>query len=285
MANNCTWEKYARYNIGWDGGLKDTGDFVGVPAFGKDYYGNYRAFVLQIKTPPTISSNENIFQIQMLTCRAAYSGSGTDTWYYAIMDTSYNFNDGSGGSTPIPNLPPTSGKYQTGSFSLYSPSQNSGYLYQTIQLDPFTDIKADTSYQIWFWSDTPYVYHGSTSGIGYICSKASYGGTIVVSLLQSETSSSPEKPDETTKDYFEWEIPKTKDNWQISAHEWNAFCRRVNSVLGINIENDFSSGEYFTAEMYNQAAEALGLKTRVFIKGHFNGEHLNNLVTALNAKI
>lgn len=277
MSQSCTCTGFARYNIGWDGGLKSLSTFVGSPVFGKDYYGNHRALVLQVVTPATITSSETVFQIKILTCRSSNAGSGTDTWNYAIMDTSYNFgNDGSGGSSPIPSLPPASGVYQQGSFSVYSPSQNSGYLYQTLKLDPFLKIKANTTYQLWFWSDTPYAYH-SNYYMGFIANKASYGGTIAVTLEEG-ASAEPDKPKET----FAWTMPKTDSYWLVSAAEWNGFCEKVQQYTGYTLKNGYKEGQFFTAEMFNEAAAVLGIKTRVFIRDHFKGSYFNSLSDALN---
>lgn len=172
----CTFNGRAHYNNGWNYTSFSTAENVGHPAWGKDYYGHNRCIVLKITTPSFSGAANKRLQINMLMCRSSYAGAGYDTFYYRITTTAPSFSEGGATQLTFPD------SYMCcGTIDVYSPSQDSGYAYNTLNLNT-GDFQPNTTYYIWLWSDTPYVY-GSNYYTGYYAHSSSYGGLIKVNML------------------------------------------------------------------------------------------------------
>lgn len=177
---SCTLNAYAYYNNGWSGW--NTATKWGMGGFGKDRYGHRRIIILKVTTGSFSTATSKKLQIKIPTCRSSAAGAGTDIWYHRITTVVPSLSEG--GNTQI-TLPDLSTCVCYGSFGdVYSPSQSTGYQYQTLTTVE-GDFKANTTYYIWMWADTPYVY-GYTTYIGYFSHHSSYGGLITVTMQYEE---------------------------------------------------------------------------------------------------
>lgn len=175
---SCTLNAYAKYNNGWDSGWKTATNW-GLPGFGKDSNGYHRTIVLKVTIGSFSSGASKKLQIKIPTCRSSAAGAGTDTWNYRISTSAPTFSEDAQTEITFPT------SYMcSGTWSVYSPSQNSGYQYQTLTTAE-GDFKANTTYYIWMWSDTPYAY-GYATYIGYFAHHSSYGGLITVTMQYEE---------------------------------------------------------------------------------------------------
>lgn len=175
---SCTYNSCSSYNNGWDYKWK-TGTFYGKPSFGKDSYGHHRITILKITTPSFSGAVNKQLQIKIPTCRSSAAGAGTDTFYYRVSTSTPGLSEDAQTEVTLPTSYITSGTW-----SVYSPSQNTGYQYQTLTTVA-ADFQPSTTYYIWIWSDTPYAY-GYANYIGYIANHSSYGGLITVSMIYEQ---------------------------------------------------------------------------------------------------
>lgn len=167
----CTFAGHAYYNSMWSSTSFSTAEGIAFVGFGKDTY--HRAIVIKVKTPAFSGCVNKSFQVQMLMCRASAAGAGTDTFNYRVTTETPSLT----GSNAEPKFPET--YICSGTVDVTSPSQNSGYKYNTIPLGE-ADIKPSATYYIWLWSDTP------SWAAGYYANSEYYGGKIAITMLYEE---------------------------------------------------------------------------------------------------
>lgn len=252
----CTFNGRAHYNNGWNYKNFSTVSGHGHPGYGLNSHGYNRAIVLKFKTPSFSYGVNKRIEVNIPLYR---DSSGTDSFNYRVTTETPSFSEGGGVQISFPETYICSGAQEissSASYSLKTITTVSG------------DYQSDTTYYMWVWSDTP---TGST--IGYYAHETSYGGLISLNLLYDSTSK------------LEWETEKISGNaFNLSLTEWNSFCEKALIVTGKTVPT-VSSGDKFTATLFNTAAEAVGLSTRVSSGDSIQAKYINDLRDYLNAKM
>lgn len=172
----CSFGGRTSYDNGWAWKYFNTATGYGHSGFGKDYYGHNRCIVLKITTPalPSTYINRKL-TIVIPMCRSSYAGSGTDTFHYRVSTVAPSFSEGGVTQITFP-----SSYICDGTVDIYNTAADYGYGLRTITTN-VANFVGDTTYYIWLWSDTPYVY-GSTYYVGYYGHHPSCGGLISVNV-------------------------------------------------------------------------------------------------------
>lgn len=252
----CTFNGRAYYNNGWNYTYFSTAQAYGHPGYGKSSNGYHRAIVLKFTTPSFSYGANKKIEVNIPLYRTS---SGTDTFNYRVTTDTPSFSEGGGVQISFPSNYICSGTQEVSS----SPS----YTLKTITTVS-GNYQPNTTYYMWLWSDTP---TGST--VGYYGHSTSAGGLITINLLYSPTSK------------LVWENEKvTGKAFNLSATEWNTFCEKALIITGKTVPT-VSSGDKFTATLFNTAAEAVGLSTRVSSGDSIQAKYINDLRDYLNAKM
>lgn len=252
----CTFDGRAHYNNGWNFTTFSTATGLGHPGYGKNSNGYHRAIVLKFTTPSFSYGVNKKIEVNIPLYRTS---SGTDTFNYRVTTDAPSFSESGGVQISFPNNYICSGTQEV--------SSSVTYTLKTITTVS-GEYQSSTTYYIWLWSDTP---AGST--IGYYAHSESAGGLITLNLLYDPTSK------------LTWENEKVSGQpFNLTATEWNTFCEKTLIVTGKTVPT-VSSGDKFTATLFNTAAEAVGLSTRVGSGTPIQAKNINDLRDYLNAKM
>lgn len=256
ITSGCTFNGNAYYNNGWENKNFRTASGHGYPGYGLDYYGHNRAIVLKFTTPEFSYGVNKQIEINIPLFRTS---SGTDVFNYCITTDTPSFSESGMTQISFPSNYMCSGTWDVFSDATYT---------LTTLTTVSGDFQPNTIYYVWLWSNTP-----TGSIAGYFAHEVGYGGLITVNLLYDPTSK------------LIWENEKVSGQpFNLSATEWNTFCEKVLIVTGKTVPT-VSSEDKFTATLFNAAAEAVGLSTRVNSGDPIYAKYINDLRDYLNAKM